>query len=249
MKRMALSALLVLALVACKEESEPTADDAATGAATETTPAETAAPAENTSTADDGAGAMDGAPAEDTATADDGAGAMDGAAMAGSEVSQDAIDACIDELRAVQEGGGTILSTEFSEANSLVMLEDASGGTWRCLVSNDGTNPTLEAQGGASDAADDGAGAMDGAPAEDTATADDGAGAMDGAAMGGSEVSQEAIDACIDSLMALQGGGGTILSTEFSEANSLVMMQDGAGATWRCLVSNDGTGATVEPAN
>jgi hypothetical protein len=64
-----------------------------------------------------------------------------------AEVSQDAIDACIDGLRAeIGNVGGTVRSTEFSEANSLVMLEDSDGTVWRCLVSNDGRSAELERQ-------------------------------------------------------------------------------------------------------
>ena len=80
----------------------------------------------------------------------------------GADVGQDAIDGCIDQLRAV--GGpdgqaGTVLSTEFSEANSLVMLQDRGETVWRCLVSNDGQVAELTV----AQAADDGQGAMDGA--------------------------------------------------------------------------------------
>jgi hypothetical protein len=67
-----------------------------------------------------------------------------------ADVGQDAIDACIDALRAqAGGGGGMVLSTEFSEANSLVMLQDASGASWKCLVANSGVNPYLEPAGGA----------------------------------------------------------------------------------------------------
>jgi hypothetical protein len=59
-------------------------------------------------------------------------------AASAADVSQDAIDACIDATRSEASGGGHILSTEFSEANSLVMLQDANDTVWRCLVSNDG---------------------------------------------------------------------------------------------------------------
>ena len=62
-----------------------------------------------------------------------------------ADVSQDAIDACIDTVRAQNGGqGGIVLSTEFSEANSLVTLQDASGTVWRCLVSNDGRTASAE---------------------------------------------------------------------------------------------------------
>ncbi|MCA0873698.1 SH3 domain-containing protein [Seohaeicola saemankumensis] len=57
----------------------------------------------------------------------------------GAEVSQDAIDACIEVTRSeASGGGGHILRTEFSEANSLVVLQDGNDNVWRCLVSNDG---------------------------------------------------------------------------------------------------------------
>ena len=80
----------------------------------------------------------------------------------GADVGQDAIDGCIDQLRAVggPDGqGGTVLSTEFSEANSLVMLQDRGETVWRCLVSNDGQVAELSVM----QAADDGGGAMAGA--------------------------------------------------------------------------------------
>ncbi|MBW6419689.1 hypothetical protein [Celeribacter sp. PS-C1] len=215
MKRLVLGGLMVLALAACKEETT----------AEETTSSEAVTQTETAATADDGAGAMDGAAQESTP-----------AAASMSEVSQDAIDACIDTLRTEVNGGGTILSTEFSEANSLVMLEDANGGEWKCLVGNDGVDPYLEAVGGM--------------PVEEPMDADDGAGAMDGAAVieteGGSNVSQDAIDACIDTLRAEVNGGGTILSTEFSEANSLVMLEDANGGEWKCLVGNDGVDPYLE---
>ncbi len=78
-----------------------------------------------------------------------------------ADVGQDAIDGCIDQLRAVggPDGqGGTVLSTEFSEANSLVMLQDRGETLWRCLVSNDGQVAELSV----AQAADDGQGAMAG---------------------------------------------------------------------------------------
>ena len=79
-----------------------------------------------------------------------------------AEVGQDAIDGCIDRIRAVggPDGqGGTVLSTEFSEANSLVMFRDRGETVWRCLVSNDGVVADLTV----AQAADDGGGAMAGA--------------------------------------------------------------------------------------
>ena len=75
---------------------------------------------------------------------------------------QDAIDGCIDQLRVV--GGpdgqsGEVLSSEFSEAATLVMLRDLGGTTWRCLAYSDGTVEELSV----ANAADDGGGAMAGA--------------------------------------------------------------------------------------
>jgi hypothetical protein len=76
---------------------------------------------------------------------------------------QEAIDGCIDKLRAVggpdARAGGQVLSSEFSEAATLVMLRDAGGTVWRCLAYSDGTVGELTV----SQAADDGGGAMAGA--------------------------------------------------------------------------------------
>ena len=83
-------------------------------------------------------------------------------APAAANVGQDAIDGCIDRIRAV--GGpdgqsGTVISSEYSEANSLVMFRDSGETVWRCLVSNDGVVADLSVV----QAADDGGGAMAGA--------------------------------------------------------------------------------------
>ncbi|HSQ70667.1 MAG TPA: hypothetical protein VLM41_11335 [Steroidobacteraceae bacterium] len=76
---------------------------------------------------------------------------------------QEAIDGCIDQLRAVGgpdgRAGGQVLSSEFSEAATLVMLRDAGGTVWRCLAYSDGTVGELTVR----QAADDGGGAMAGA--------------------------------------------------------------------------------------
>lgn len=78
-----------------------------------------------------------------------------------ANVGQDAIDGCIDRIRAV--GGpdgqsGSVISTEYSEANSLVMFRDSGATVWRCLVSNEGVVADLSV----ADAADDGNGAVAG---------------------------------------------------------------------------------------
>ena len=84
-----------------------------------------------------------------------------------ADVGQAAIDSCIDRIRTV--GGpdgqsGQILSTEYSEANSLIMFEDAGGTVWRCLVANSGEVADLSM----AQPSDDGNGAMAGAPAGGT---------------------------------------------------------------------------------
>lgn len=83
------------------------------------------------------------------------------AAPAFADIS-DAGNACIDALRATgtpDAQGGEVLSDEFSEAGSLVMLKDLGGTVWRCIAYSDGTVGELVV----ADAADDGEGAMAGA--------------------------------------------------------------------------------------
>lgn len=74
----------------------------------------------------------------------------------------DAVNVCIDQLRTVggpdAQGGGEVLSSEFSQAGTLVMLRDAGGTVWRCIAYSDGTVGELSV----TNAADDGAGAMAG---------------------------------------------------------------------------------------
>jgi hypothetical protein len=73
-----------------------------------------------------------------------------------------AIDGCIDRLRAIggpdARAGGDVLSSQFSEAGTLVMLRDAGGTVWRCIGYNDGAVGELTV----AEAADDGGGAMAG---------------------------------------------------------------------------------------
>jgi hypothetical protein len=82
-----------------------------------------------------------------------------GAAVADEQA---AIDGCIDRLRATggpdARAGGEVLSSEFSQAGTIVMLRDAGGTVWRCIGYNDGTVGELAVAEGA----DDGAGAMAG---------------------------------------------------------------------------------------
>ena len=90
--------------------------------------------------------------------------AATGASIPTMAGEQDAIDGCIDRLRSVggpdARSGGEVLNSEFSEAATLVMLRDGGGTVWRCLAYSDGTVAELAV----SQAADDGGGAMAGAP-------------------------------------------------------------------------------------
>ncbi|SDB15342.1 hypothetical protein [Bauldia litoralis] len=76
---------------------------------------------------------------------------------------QDAIDGCIDKVRATggpdAAGGGEVLSSEYSEAGTLVRLRDAGGTVWECIAYDDGAVGDLRVV----EAADDGEGAMAGA--------------------------------------------------------------------------------------
>ena len=58
--------------------------------------------------------------------------------------------------------GGTVLSSEFSEAGTIVRLRDAGGTVWRCIGYSDGTVGELRVI----NAADDGEGAMAGASSQ-----------------------------------------------------------------------------------
>lgn len=76
------------------------------------------------------------------------ASAFAGGAAQAADVSQAAIDACEFAVsRQAASDGGTILGTEYSEANSLVMIRDQYGVTWRCLVDNAGQSPWVEVAG------------------------------------------------------------------------------------------------------
>jgi hypothetical protein len=79
---------------------------------------------------------------------------------------QAAIDGCIDRLRVEggpdAQAGGEIVSSDYSEAGTVVMLRDAGGTVWRCIGYNDGTVGELTV----AQAADDSGGAMAGASSE-----------------------------------------------------------------------------------
>jgi hypothetical protein len=109
-----------------------------------------------------------------------------------------------------------VVSSEFSEANSMVFIE-AGGERWRCLASNDGQvieELILES----------------------------------GKAAGNSRQSISAAEnACLAAVSQQTSNRDvTILSSEYSEASSLVMVGVGANrASWRCLASSDGVVSEV----
>lgn len=81
----------------------------------------------------------------------------------------DADNVCIDHLRATggpDGASGTVLSSEFSEAGTLVTLKDGGGTVWRCIAYKDGAIGEFSVV----DAADDGNGAMAGSAASKPTT-------------------------------------------------------------------------------
>jgi len=103
---------------------------------------------------------------------------------------QEAIDGCIDRLREV--GGpdgqsGTVLSSEFSEAATLVKLRDAGGTVWRCLAYSDGSVAEMAVAEGA----------------------DDGGGAMAGSSSGGGNTATERVKFAAGTTSAQMNGGLT----------------------------------------
>lgn len=60
------------------------------------------------------------------------------------------------------------------------------------------------------------------------------------------QVSNAAVDACRNALVAQTNTSVDVVASEFSQANSTVYMQVGTQrAPWRCLVSNSGAGAEL----
>ncbi len=58
--------------------------------------------------------------------------------------SDAAVAACRSLLASQTAGGVTVVGSEFSEANSAVYMRvGENGAPWRCLVSDDGSNPSL----------------------------------------------------------------------------------------------------------
>lgn len=60
-------------------------------------------------------------------------------------------------------------------------------------------------------------------------------------------VSNAAVSACRSALDAETDGAVEVVGTEFSQANTAIYMVVGPNrAPWRCLVSDDGSGASLE---
>lgn len=58
--------------------------------------------------------------------------------------SSAATNACRDLLASQTQGGVRVVGSEFSQANSAVYMRvGANGAPWRCLVSDDGSNPSV----------------------------------------------------------------------------------------------------------
>ncbi|MDF2233992.1 hypothetical protein P2H44_15630 [Albimonas sp. CAU 1670] len=123
---------------------------------------------------------------------------------------QDAVDACIDGVRAQAGGaGGQVLGADKMGAQWYVHLEDASGGEWDCYAGDDGKLEQLTAV----------------TPA---------------AAGGGAEMKVQRQACRRALRKEVGRGGIKVTGAEFSEANSLITMTDDDGGEWRCLTSNDG---------
>ena len=139
-------------------------------------------------------------------------------------------DACLAAVKKeTGESNVVVLMNEFSEANTLVQIGvGPSRAPWKCLVSNDGNVAEVSFMGTDGDSVVE--------PAQSEAPA-----------VTSSSVSQAAIDACLKAVKAQTNESDLeVMSTEFSEANSLVMIGVGPQrAPWKCLVSNDGQGAEV----
>ena len=136
-------------------------------------------------------------------------------------------EACLAAVKKeTNESDVAVLKNEFSEANTLVQLGvGPNRAPWKCLVSNDGDVAEVSFMGTDGDSVE--------APAQPAATS--------------SSVSAAAIDACLNAVKAQTNEANLdVTSTEFSEANSVVMIAVGPQrAPWKCLVSNDGDVAEV----
>ena len=89
---------------------------------------------------------------EDQSTFLTGGSRADSGRSSGNE-EQAAIDGCIDQVRAVTGGlGGEVLSSEFSQAGTLVRLRDSGGTEWECIGYSDGAVGDLRVAGSSSGA-------------------------------------------------------------------------------------------------
>ncbi|MGG7644791.1 hypothetical protein ACQ5SP_08315 [Rhodovulum sp. YNF3179] len=60
------------------------------------------------------------------------------------DASDAAVNACRNLLASQTTGGVRVVGSEFSQANSAVYMRvGANGAPWRCLVSDDGRNPSV----------------------------------------------------------------------------------------------------------
>jgi hypothetical protein len=144
------------------------------------------------------------------------------------QLTATAIRACLAAVaKETQERDVAVLSSEYSEANSVVMVGvGVKRAPWRCLSSNAGQ------------------------VAEIMFTGDDGDGAdtkVNEAAVPAGEQSAAAVRACLAAVAKeTQERDVAVLSSEYSEANSVVMVGVGTKrAPWRCLSSNAGEVAEV----
>ncbi len=67
-----------------------------------------------------------------------------------------------------------------------------------------------------------------------------GATALAGCATGGGSPTARAEAACIQRAQQVTGGSAYVVRSEFSEANTLVIVGGKEGTRWRCLSSSDG---------
>lgn len=131
-------------------------------------------------------------------------------AVAAQAGKQDAIDGCIDAVRAqVGGGGGEVLSADPTGESWYVHLKDQAGGEWDCYAGDDGALIQLTAV----------------TPVD---------------ALGGPETKEARAACRRALRGEVGAGEIEVESADFSEANTLVMMRAPDGGSWRCLSSSRG---------
>jgi len=73
-----------------------------------------------------------------------------------------------------------------------------------------------------------------------------GVSALAGCATGGGSPMARAQATCIERAQEITGGSAYVVRSEFSEANTLVIVGGRKGTRWRCLSSNDGRIAELQ---